>query len=313
MNTDVLILDALPAEVVDALHADFTVHRLGHAPDGTALPAEVLQRIRGVITTWDKGFSSDVLALLPRLEVISVWGTGHEHLDLQAAQERGIVVTNTAADGTDACVADMAMAFALALARRMIDADRFVRSGSWLAERFPLTTHIGRKKAGIVGLGFIGRQIAKRAEAFGMTVVYNGIEPVVGVAYDYVRDLEEMASAVDFLFVSCRGEHDADGMISSGVLDALGSRGYLIHIAQARFYDEQALISALRTRAIAGAAIDMFPNQPEVNPELLKLDNVILSPHIGASTHEVLIRRAELTVSNLKMFFANGSPESRLV
>lgn len=313
MREDVLIADVVPDEVVAALRADFTVYPLWLINDRSKFFASIGRQIRGLVTTWQMGFSAALISKLPTLQVISVYGTGDQSLDLEAARSRGIVVMNTAIDGTDACVAEMAMTFALVLGRRVIEADRFVRDGSWLDAPFPATNHFGGKCAGIVGLGFIGRQIAKRAEAFAMTIAYHDVMPLTDVPYQFYPDLNQLAEDSDVLFVSCRGGPEANGMINARILDSLGPRGYLVHIAQARFYDEEALLLALRGRKIAGAAIDIFPNEPKVNPEFLTLDNVILSPHVGAITHEVLARRAELAVNNLKMFFSGGSLTSRVV
>ena len=175
------------------------------------------------------------------------------------------------------------------------------------------TTHLGGKQAGIVGLGFIGRQIARRAEAFGMTVSYADIAPVADVPYAYVDSAERLASEVDVLFVSCRGGRESDGLIDARVLEALGPAGYLVHIAQARFYNERDLVAALKEGNIAGAAIDIFPDEPRVHPALPALDNVILSSHVGAITNEILARRAELVATNLRQLLDGDDFAARLV
>jgi hydroxypyruvate reductase len=312
MNENVLIVDVLPDGLNNALEQRFVLHRLWLAPNRQAFFAQVGNLIRGVVTTWQTGFSSALLDQLPSLKIISVYGTGDQSLDLVAASNRGIIVSNTSQDGTDACVADLAIGFAITLARRIIDADRYVRSGRWREAPYAPTVHLRGKTAGIVGLGYIGQEIARRAKAFGMSVVYHDRTPIAGIPYRFIVDLRQMAAEVDFLFVANRGGPEAEGLINGRVLEALGPKGYLIHIAQAQFYDQSAVISALRQGSIAGAAIDIFDGEPQIDPAFQELDNVILSPHIGAITVEVLARRIELTVGNLTAFFDGRSISSRL-
>jgi lactate dehydrogenase-like 2-hydroxyacid dehydrogenase len=213
---ELLIVDAVPPAVIDQLRLEFVLHHLWRAEDPNRLLSEVGPHVRGLVTNWQAGFSSELLDHLPRLEVISVYGTGTEKLDLDAAKARRIAVTNTELDGTDACVADVAIGFAIALARRIIPADRFVRDGLWSKCSFPPTTDFRDKTVGIVGLGFIGRQIAKRAQAFDTSVAYYDIASVSD-EYRYFDDLPSLAKSSDFLFVSCRGGPEANGIINEAI------------------------------------------------------------------------------------------------
>lgn len=312
MGAELLVVDAVPAASLDALEADFVAHKLWLATDRSALLRRVGNRVRAIVTNWQTGFDAALLAALPHVEIVSVYGTGDQALDLPAAKARRITVVNTQQDGTDAAVADLTLGFILVLARRIMEADCFVRAGHWRSAAFAPTTDLSGKTVGIVGLGYIGSQIARRAKAFDMVVCYHDVAAIPNVAYAFCPDLVDMASEADFMVVSCRGGPEANGMINARVLDALGPKGFLIHVAQARFYDEPALIAALRGRRIAGAAIDIFPDEPGIHAAYYDLDNVILSPHVGAITRELLDRRAAIVVRNIKDHFAGRPLSARL-
>ncbi len=313
MKPHVIALAELPPAILDTLNGDVVIHNLWSAKDKAGLLTSLRDEARGILTTWQKGFDGDVIRALPRLEVISVYGTGEQsNFDLGAARERGVVVTNTAADGTDACVADLTVGLLLGLARRISDADRFVRAGEWPGRRFPLSVNVSGKRAGILGLGYIGRQIARRLEGFDMKIGYCNTSRLNSGDYVFYRTPAELAANSDFLIVSCRGGPETTGLINGDVLTALGPSGLYIHTAQARIYDEKALLDALRERRIAGAAIDTFDDEPSVNPDFFKLDNVLLSPHAGASTGELIRRRCEIAAENLKAHFAGTPLSSRI-
>jgi hydroxypyruvate reductase len=296
------ILGSVPDSVIDRLGGGYAVHRVA-SEDGHT---EIDVGIRGIITTWQVGFAAKHLKRFPNVEIVSVFGTGWENIDLELARARGIAVANTALDGTDASVADLAVGLLIALLRQIPAADRFVRTGQWSRAKFPLTAHLGARTAGIVGLGYIGAQIARRCEALGMSISYCGRAPKEGISYRFYPDTVELAKNADTLFVSCRGGGELNGFISSAALAALGSNGILINVAQSRFIDEAAVLAALQSNSIAGAAFDIFEGEPEINQGFAMLDNVILSPHVGSMTREVIERRCELTALAIRKHFSIG-------
>lgn len=314
MKPDVIIADRVPDLIYQRAEAAFRIHKLWPLADKRAGLAELRDQARGLITTFQAGFDAELLGALPKLEVISVYGTGAQPtFDLPGAKARGIAVANTGTDGTDGAVADLAMGMLLCLARQIARADQFVRAGSWQRRAFSPTVNVAGKVAGIVGLGFVGRQIAKRLAGFDVDIRYFGPRQHPNVPYAYYSDLVKLAADVDFLFVSCRGGPEISGLIDARVLEALGPDGLYIHTAQARIYDEAALIAALQENRIGGAALDTYHVEPKINPAFLGMDNVLLSPHLGAMTQEILDRRCEMVVANLQAHFSGGPVPCRLV
>ena len=193
------------------------------------------------------------------------------------------------------------------VARRMSRGDRFVRAGGWLKGGLEFGTSLKDKKVGIVGLGRIGRATAKRAEAFGLEVLYHGRRQQAGVSYPFYTDLVQLARDSDFLVLTLPGGPETKGMVSAEVLDALGSEGMLVNVARGSIVDEKALVSALQTGKLGGAALDVFADEPRVPPELLTMDNVVLQPHVGSATHDTRAAMGKLVVDNLLAHFA-GQP-----
>jgi lactate dehydrogenase-like 2-hydroxyacid dehydrogenase len=227
-------------------------------------------------------------------------------VDLAAAKGRGVIVTNTP-DSITGDVADLAMGLIVAVMRRIAEADRFVRAGRWLSGLLPPGSGLGGKTCGIIGLGAIGREIAKRAEAFGMSVCYHGPRRKEGVAYAYYPELENLARESDCVVVACRSTPETRNLVNARILDALGPEGYLVNIARGPIVDEQALIAALKDRRIAGAALDVFWDEPRVPVELTMMEEVVLAPHIGSTTREVREERGRKLLANLRAHFA-GQP-----
>ena len=248
----------------------------------------------------------------PKLEIISIFGVGCDAVDLAAARARGVVVTNTP-DVLTEDTADYAMALLLALARRIAEGDRFVRAGRWLKGPLPNSSRVHGRKLGIVGLGRIGAAAAARARAFSMDVHWHGPRPKPDVPYVYHNDLVELAETVDFLLLTCPGGPETHAIINGEVLTKLGPNGFLINIARGSVVDELALIHALSTNAIAGAALDVFPDEPRVNPALTMFENVILEPHIASTTVETRRAIGDLMVANLIAHFEQRPHLSRVV
>ncbi len=221
-------------------------------------------RIRAIATEANRGASRALIEALPKLEVIGVFGVGTDAVDLAAARERRIPVTNTPGILTDEC-ADLAIGLMLASARQILFADGYVRDGSWAAKGpIPLGRSVGGKTMGVVGLGGIGRGIADRGAAFRMRVIYHGPRRKPDAPYEYVADLVEMARQSDYLMVACKGGPETQDLVSAAVIDALGPKGTLINVARGSVVDEPALIKALAEGRLGHAALDVFDNEPHV-------------------------------------------------
>lgn len=260
----------------------------------------------GLATSARFGADARLVAALPDLKVISSFGVGLDTLDLEAARSRGIAVGYTP-DVLNDCVADTAFGLVLDVARRFGAAERFVRRGDWHKGQFPLATQVSGKRLGILGLGRIGRVIARRASGFDMEVRYHNRRPLADVDYGYAASLAELAGWADFLVIASAGGAETRGMVSKEILDALGPQGFLVNISRGTVVDEAALVDALQHKRIAGAGLDVFEREPHVPEALLALDNVVLLPHLASATHETRAAMAQRVEDNLAAFFA-GKP-----
>jgi len=241
--------------------------------------------VRIVITNAARGVPSSLIEALPALSLILSLGIGTDRIDASVARARGITVANTPVDSGDS-VADLAMALMLGLWRSVSAADGIVRKGAWLEQRLPLGRTLRGEVCGIAGLGRIGRAVADRAAAFGMEIAYWGPRAKPQVSWRYHPDLCALAAAADILVLTMPALPDTVGIVDASILDALGPRGVLVNVARGQLVDEPALIRALQERRIAGAGLDVFATEP-VDPGLFaSLDNVLLTPHIGAATEE---------------------------
>ena len=311
-DVEILSVGPLYASSFEAMARDFTVHALWQAKDRTALLAEVGGRIRGIQTNASAGADAVLIAALPRLEIISSLGVGVDPIDMDAAGRRGIIVTNTPELLND-CVADLAMGLTLATVRRISLGDRFVRAGSWLKGPLPFTHKVGGMTMGILGYGKIGKAIARRAEAFGMRIVYHGRHEQQGMAHKYYASLAEMARDCDVLMVICPGGPATRHLVNAEVLAALGPEGTLINIARGSVVDEPALVKALADGTLGAAGLDVFEAEPKVPEALFKLDNVVLQPHVASATHETRKIMGDLAVDNLRAHFSGKPVLTRVV
>ena len=307
MTIDVLSIGSFPAATNSELANRFAVTHHFHQPPPNALSAELRERIRAVATEANRGADRALIAALPRLEVISVFGVGTDNVDVAAAHERDIPVTNTPGILTDE-VADLAIGLMLASARQVIFADRYVRDGSWGAKGpIPLGRSVGGKTMGVIGLGGIGRAIADRGAAFRMRVIYSGPRRKADAPYEYIADLIELARQSDYLMVACKGGAETRHLVSAALIDALGPNGTLINVARGSVVDEPALIAALAAGRLGHAALDVFESEPVPSPEILKFPNVIVQPHHGSATLETRTAIGQLMIDNLSAHFA-GRP-----
>ena len=307
MKPVVLSFDQFAPFLTDPLNAHFDFHHAVNQNDTAALE-KLAPETRAIVARGETILTREQMLRFPKLEIIAVNGVGYDGIDVAAARDLGIAVTHTPNVLTDD-VADLAMALMLALSRRLIFADQHVRTQAWLKGAFPLNRKVSGSRLGIVGLGRIGKAIARRAEAFAMSIAYTDIARNVNpdVTYAFYPSPQALAREVDFLVVSAFGGPTTRGLINSEVLNALGPDGYLINIARGSVVDEPALIAALQEKRIAGAALDVFVDEPNVPAELFAMDNVVLTPHIASGTLQTRTAMADLAIANLLAHFS-GQP-----
>ncbi len=301
----ILSMANLQPMLLEPLHAAYVVHERLHEADPEAFK-KIASHIRGIAANGESKIDAELLKQLPALEIIAVMGVGYDGVDVAAAKARGIVVTHTPGVLNDD-VADLAMALMLTWARQVVRADRFVRDGQWPTSAFPLGRRVSGARLGIVGMGRIGQAIALRAAAFGMQIAYTARSAKADVSLPYLSTPVALAAQSDFLVVITPGGAETRKLIDASVLAALGPKGCLVNVARGSVIDEAALIAALQAGTIAGAALDVFENEPHVPQALREMDNVVLTPHIGSATNDTRQAMANLTLSNLKAHFAGNT------
>lgn len=312
MTAEVLMTAPLEPSLMAGLDAAFTTHRLWQAKDRGAFLAEIGPHVRAVVTRSAMGIDQALMDALPKLEIVSIFGVGADKVDLDAAKARGIRVTNTPDVQTED-TADYGIGLLLALARKIVVGDRYVREGHWRNGLLPSSTRVYGKRLGIVGLGRIGAAVARRAQAFAMDVSYTGPRPKPDVPYRYFNDAKALAAHVDFVILTCPGGPETANLVDAGFLKALGPEGMLVNIARASVIDEEALVTALTDGTIKAAALDVFPDEPNVSDALLKLPNLVVEPHIASTTVETRQAIADLVLDNVKSYFAGRGPLTPLV
>lgn len=290
------------------LKAKYMVHRYFDAADREAFLAEVGPSIRAIATRGELGASRAMIERCPKLEIVSVYGVGYDAVDLAACRERGIRVTNTP-DVLTGDVADLGVAMMLCLARGIIDAERWVRDGNWVSKGlYPLQRRVWGRRAGILGLGRIGLEVARRLRGFGMDIAYCSRSPQSQVeGMRYVADPVALAARSDFLFVTLSASQATRHIVGREVISALGPQGMLINISRASNIDEEALLEALENGALGGAGLDVFEGEPELDPRFLRLGNALLQPHHASGTVETRKAMGQLLRDNLAAHFS-GQP-----
>lgn len=300
MRPEVLLTKPVGKPCLAALGETFEVHSLAGAADADALLDQVGPRIRGIA---GGKVSAALMARLPALEIIANSGVGVDSIDLDAARARGIRVTNTPGVLDDA-VAELTIGLMLALARRLVETDAFVRAGRWAAGQFPPTTQLAGSTLGLLGLGRIGSGIAARAAAMKMRVLYHSRSPKPDQPYEYCGDILDLARRADWLVVILPGGAATEGIVSRAVLEALGPEGHLVNVGRGSMVDEDALIEMLADGRLGGAALDVFRGEPNINPALQQSDRVVLSPHQGSRTRQTRAAIEALMLDNLRAHFA---------
>ena len=285
---------------------EFSCIKLWEAADRDAALKDAAPRVRGLAHFGHARVDGKLMDALPKLEIVSNFGVGVDQIDLDAAKQRGVIVTNTPGVLND-CVADCALALVLNTLRRLPQSEAYLRSGCWPTRGpFPLATSIGGKTLGILGLGRIGEAIAKRALGFGMKVRYHNRRKK-DAAYPYDPDPVALAKNSDVLMIVTPGGAETAKLVGAKVLDALGPEGYLVNIARGSVVDEPVLLRYLQERKIAGAGLDVFADEPRVPPEFFALDNAVLFPHVASATVETRKAMGDVQVDNLVAHFA-GKP-----
>ena len=306
-----LQLSSLHPDAQARLEAEFTVLQETLPGVDEAWLAAHAAEVDGVVTGGQTGLPPALMRALPKLKVIAINGVGYDKVDLGLARSLGIHVSNTPDVLTDD-VADLAVGLALALLRRLPHGHAHVRSGKWKQGDMPLARRLSAKRVGIFGLGRIGRAAAKRFAGFTDALGYTDVAPQ-DAPYTFHPDLVSLAAASDILVVCAAASEATRRIVGRAVLDALGPEGYLVNVARGSMVDEAALVEALRDGRIAGAALDVFDDEPNVPAELLTMEHVITTPHIASATHETRQAMGELVLANLRACFAGEEMPTALV
>lgn len=307
-KTDVLLIGPKKPVIVDGLKAVFNVHCMADAKSTDVLVSELAPRLRAIaVSVSTERVDGALMARLPKLEIVSTFAVGYDHIDAKWAAEHGVIVTNTPDVLTEE-VADTALGLLLCTVREFPQAERYLRAGKWLERDYRLTPATLRDRTvGLVGMGRIGRAIARRLDGFRVPVVYHSRRPQQGVPYRHYPDLVALARDVDILLVIVPGGPATRRIITAQVFEALGPDGIFINMARGSVVDEAVLIKALQDKTIMTAGLDVYANEPKVPKELIEMEHVVLFPHVGSGT--VATRRAmeQLVVDNL-LAWAAGKP-----
>lgn len=305
---EIVMTGPLMAYAVDQLKARFVVHELWKAPDRDVFLKDIADRVRGVAAGGGHNrVDAALFDALPKLEIVSSFGVGYDHVDATEAGKRGLIVTNTPDVLTDE-VADLAIGLLLATVRQLPQVDRYLREGKWLKAAYPLTTSLRKRSVGIVGLGRIGKAVAHRIEAFGLPVSYHGRSRQADVDYRYYPSLIDMAADVDTLISVAPGGAATHHIINAEVLKALGPNGILVNVGRGTIVDEPALIKALQDKTILSAGLDVFEDEPRVPAELIAMDHIVLLPHVGSASVHTREQMGQLVVDNLASWFEGKGP-----
>ncbi|HTP63464.1 MAG TPA: 2-hydroxyacid dehydrogenase [Burkholderiales bacterium] len=305
MKHDIVITAQGHKGTLERLQAEFSATKLWEAPDRDAA-LKAAAKVRGLAHFGHSKVDGKLMDALPKLEIVANFGVGVDQIDLDAAKKRKIIVTNTP-DVLNDCVADCAMALVLNTLRKFPQSESYLRSGFWPAKGpYPLTTSVGGKTLGVLGLGRIGEAIARRAAAFGMNIRYHNRNKK-DVPYAYDADLVTLAKNSDVLMIVTPGGAETAKLVNAKVLDALGPQGYVVNVARGSVVDELVLLRYLQEKKIAGAGLDVFEHEPNVPAEFFALDNAVLFPHVASATVETRKAMGDLQVENLHLHFA-GKP-----
>lgn len=306
-NADVVMIAPMMPMVSEGIARELTLLKAWEAPDRDAFLAKAGATARGLAAGGHGRIDGAFLDRFPKLEIISSFGVGYDTIDAAEAGRRGIIVTNTPDVLTDE-VADLAIGLLLATLRHVPQVDRYLRAGRWLEKPYPLSPTLRGRTIGILGLGRIGKAVARRLEGFDVEIVYHGRSQQADVSYRYFPTLVGMAEAVDVLMAVAPGGADTRHIINAEVLAALGPEGVLINVGRGSVVDESALIAALQAKTILSAGLDVFEDEPKVPAELIAMDHIVLLPHIGSASVHTRNAMGQLVVDNLVSWFKGKGP-----
>jgi lactate dehydrogenase-like 2-hydroxyacid dehydrogenase len=305
---DVVAFDRPSSFILDYAQTVCRLHKIYEAPDPASALLAIKDKVRGILSyTLSRPLNEALLGQFKNLEIIAHHGVGYDGIDANWCAKHHIVVTHTP-DVLNEEVADLALGLLISTVRQLPQADAYLRKGEWTKKSFHLTASLQGRKLGILGLGRIGKAIAKRAEAFGLTIFYHNRRPVPEVSYNYCTSLAELAFACDILLLIAPGTAETRHIINADILKALGPEGILINVARGSLVDEKALIDALRQKTILSAGLDVYENEPAPNPDLIALPNTVLLPHVGSASIRTREAMGRLVVDNLKSFIAGNGP-----
>jgi len=304
---DIVQMASLGSEFDERLARNYRVLPAWKSQEGLAgYGPELTRHVRLAVTSVRRGFTRQMMEKLPCLEAICSWGVGYDTLDIEAADDHNVMVSNTP-DVLDDCVADLAWALLLAAARRVAVADRYVKEGQWRAlGAFPLSIKVSGKRLGVLGLGRIGHAIARRAVGFDMEVRYHSRNARDDVPYQYESSLLALAQWADVLVIACVGGASTYRIVDAEVIRALGSRGVIVNISRGSVVDQSALVSALRAGELGAAGLDVLESEPCCADEFADMDQVVLMPHVGSATDETRAEMTRLVMDNVDAWFAGN-------
>jgi lactate dehydrogenase-like 2-hydroxyacid dehydrogenase len=305
-SPEILLMGPYPPWDMQALEENYTVHRYWQAQSPETLLAQVGSGIQAIATSGHLGASRGLMQQLPALKLVACYGVGVDAIDLAAARELGVAVTNTPDVLTDD-VADMAVVLLLSVLRRIPQGDRFVRSGQWPNGPMPLTQSLKNKRVGIAGLGRIGQAIATRLQGFGCSIAYSAREKKLAMPYRWTPNPLALAGEVDCLVVAVAGGAGTKHLVDEQVLRTLGPHGVVVNVSRGSTIDEEALLKLLASGELGAAGLDVFDNEPTINPAFFDLDNTVLAPHHASGTHQTRRAMGQLVRDNLAAYFA-GKP-----
>lgn len=285
----------------------YTVYNLPHGGKLSDLPSEAFETVEAFAFRGHDHLGADIMDAFPKLGMIANYGVGFDTIDVAYASSKGIKVTNTPDVLTDD-VADLAVGMVIAQSRGMVGASQWITSGNWAQNgAYRLGNKVSGKRVGIVGLGRIGRAVAERLQPFGGAIHYYSRQAKDTPGWQHHSDIAAMAAQVDILVITVSGGPDTMGLVDAEVIEALGEDGLLVNASRGTTVDEGALLDALENKTIRAAALDVFENEPHINPRFMKLDNVLLQPHQSSGTFETRKIMGKLQRDNLAAYFA-GTP-----
>jgi hydroxypyruvate reductase len=312
MKTEIIFTGKGHAGTQATLESEFTVHKLFEAKDRDSFLKQHSANVRGIASFGHAPIDGKLMDALPKVEIIANFGVGVDQINLDDAKARKIIVTNTP-DVLNECVADTGLALVMNTLRKYPQSENYLRAGNWVGKGpYPLTTSLGGKTMGILGLGRIGEAVAKRAMACGMKIRYHNRKKK-DVPYPYDPDPATLAKNCDVLMVITPGGSETSKLVDAKVLDALGPKGFLVNIARGSVVDEQVLLRYLQEKKIAGAGLDVFADEPRVPPEFFTLDNAVIFPHVASATQETRKAMGDLQIENLRRHFGGQPVVTRVV